>query len=76
VQRVQSDGAGEVASASEQAIAQWFSSKGAEYTETIHKLCIAQRRPESTASDDRTEARICAAANAAQFEKGWPAAKP
>lgn len=63
IDKVEKDGAGDVRTASAQAIQEWMGKKGADYAIEIWRMCtpVAQSAPANWR--DGTEGRICQAAD-------------
>jgi len=63
IDKVEKDGAGDVRSASAQAIEEWMRKKGADYAVEIWRMCDPVAQKASSTWGDSTEGRICRAAN-------------
>ena len=72
VERVKRDGAGEVETASQPAIAQWIGSKGAVYADALWSECEARKRSADATWADTTEGRVCGAAYTARINAVRP----
>jgi hypothetical protein len=66
-ERVEKDGAGDVRSASAEAIQQWMQRKGPEYAKEIWAMCEPVQKNAAANWGDSTEGRVCKAANAVRF---------
>ena len=72
VERLKSDGAGDVETASQPSVAQWIGSKGAKYADALWAECEARKKNADATWADSTEGRVCSAAYTARINAVRP----